>query len=904
MEVDGPGGRTPPLRPGHRSVRPSGLQPGLQRSLPGERTATARVAARAPAARARGARARGARARGARARGAPAFTAALAATGGALIGPQLAVGPAREWVAALLPWVSLLLAVRCALRPAPRATWWLMLAALACASATRAAAAWPRSDLGAGAPRVGVVRGVRASSNSPSREAWRLGGHPGLLVPSAGALLEGDLAAVAPTARRAARARSTHRPLSPRTSSLRPRADEVVRQPGPEPGPGGWIGELRARCQRACAAHPDPTCAALLSALMLGDRSRLDRAVVDRFTRTGTRHLLALSGFHVGLVTALVILPVTGALAALLRLGLALAGCRGRPTAAPLAAASVLLFIPLTGGGAPATRAALGLALALLAPWARRRPSALNLLGAAALMEVAADPLAPLSAGTQLSYLATLALVTTAAPAHRALSGDPTRRPWLADVGSTGWPRPPILVAAAERFRRLLWAALAAGGVASLATLPVVWAIFGEWSPASLLATPAATPAVAVLLAGGWLRALVPCASLDAIVGLAADLLLRVLATFDALPWTPLPLPERPPLALAAAAAAPLLAARIGSPIRARRLASGGALGFGLLLAPWPGPALASGGPGPIPRGLEVHVLDVGNGTAVVVRAPGAPSWVVDAGSRDRLAVDTEGVGALLRALDVGRLRVAVSHAHADHAGAVPWITERWGPPGDGARREACGRHRRGVTWWTDGLSDDGGLAVAAIGAGYDDPNEGSAVFDLRWTDAEGVPLARVVLCGDAEGDGLRALLEGGGELPWLAPGPVDLLLLPHHGSSTRHLAALLERLAPRLAVVSGRVPRYAAELSRRGIPLHVTGRDGPLLWRTEGRGGPTLGPPWPEAEPPAAEPPAAEATAGEAADDPPPGRQDPGRAPPAVAPRSGSSHRRVTSQALAPIPR
>ena len=58
---------------------------------------------------------------------------------------------------------------------------------------------------------------------------------------------------------------------------------------------------------------------------------------------------------------------------------------------------------------------------------------------------------------------------------------------------------------------------------------------------------------------------------------------------------------------------------------------------------------------------------------------------------------------------------------------------------------------------------------------------------------------------------------------------------MPHHGSETRHLAALLDRTRPALAVVSGEVPGYAAELARRGIPLHVTGRDGPLLWTPAG---------------------------------------------------------------------
>ena len=757
------------------------------------------------------------------------------------------------------------------------------------------------------ATTVGVARSVRAApASGDGTEAWALTGQRGLVVVPTGSLAAGDAVAVAPTARRAARARSTHRPLAPRTSSLRPRADELVRVPAARGGRAqdaadpGWVSRLRRGWVRACLEHPDPNCAGLLAALLLGDRSGLPPEVVDRFTRTGTRHLLALSGFHVGLLAVLVVLPLARAAAALATLVLGLAGSRRRPDGGPLAAAAVLLFVPLSGGGAPATRAAVGLALALLAGPLGRRPSASNLLGVAALVELAVDPLAPLRPGTQLSYLATGALVTLAAPVHRALCGDPAARPWLAATGPTGWPRPALLVAAVERARRLLLAALAAGAVASLATLPVAWCVFGEWSPASLLATPVATPPVAVLMVSGWARILAPGETADAVALLASESLLRWLALVDSLPWTPLPLPERPALALAALTAALLAAAR--SPARRRRLGSAAALGFGLLLAPWPGPSLgpalgpssvppagtqpaaalpAGVAPGPTPRGLEVHVLDVGNGTAVVVRAPGDPAWVLDAGSRDRLAVASEGVGALLRALDVGAVRAAASHDHADHAGALPWILDRWGSPpparphasapsrvdhprstarsaphrgadaraGRRARTSPWRPHPSGVTWLhgtrasTRGTTSrgtstwgasTGGLAIAAVASGLPDPNEGSATFDVRWRGAGGREV-RALLCGDAEGAGLRRMLEGGDGTPWIEPGPVDLLLMPHHGSETRHLAALLDRTRPALAVVSGEVPGYAAELARRGIPLHVTGRDGPLLWTPAG---------------------------------------------------------------------
>ncbi|MDG1986020.1 MAG: ComEC/Rec2 family competence protein [Planctomycetota bacterium] len=730
----------------------------------------------------------------------------------------------------------------------------IALAALCAGRAAQAAAVETAAPRALQAPVTGHVQRPRGqASRARGTEAWDLRRQAARLLTPHGALAPGDLIAVDPAARRAARARSLHRPIAPRASSIRPRADEVVRAGRPDRAvhssttSGGALRpleRLRARGLAACRSHPDPTCAGLLAALAFGDRGGLERDVTDLFTRTGTRHLLALSGFHVGLLAVLLVLPLAREVALLVRRG---AGARGwlvRPDSALLSAAVVLAFVPLSGGGAPATRAAIGLSLALLSRRLRRRPSVLNLIGVAALAEVASDPLAPLRAGTQLSYLATLALVLTAAPVARALMGDPSPgaggRRWLDPVGPTGWPRPPVMVALIERFRALCCGALAAGAVASLATLPVVWCVFGEWSPVSLLATPIATPPVALLVVVGWFRLVLPHAILDTVAQQGSEGLIAWLTLMDRLPWTPLPLPERPALLLVCAAAMiGLAAARLRPRDRQqgrgdRLLGSLGTVAFGLLLAPWPGPALGPNAPGPQPQSLEVHVLDVGNGTAIVARAPGAPTWVLDAGSRDRIAVADEGTGALLRALDTGSIHVGVSHDHADHAGAIPWITARW--PADllhGPRASLHGPHPRGVVWLEgpEHGAEPSALWVAAISSGMPDPNEGSAIFDLRWRSPSG-HLSRVVLCGDAEGRGLRSILDGGGASPWLEPGPVDLLLMPHHGSETRHLARLLDRTRPALAVVSGEVPEDAAEFARRGIPLHVTARDGPLFWQ------------------------------------------------------------------------
>ncbi|MEM1453142.1 MAG: ComEC/Rec2 family competence protein, partial [Planctomycetota bacterium] len=486
---------------------------------------------------------------------------------------------------------------------------------------------------------------------------------------------------------------------------------------------------------------------------------------------------------------------------------------------------------------------AIALSLAVVAPRCGRRPGGANLLGVALVLEVALDPLAPLDAGVQLSYLATLALVLVAPTAARRVMNRAAGWVRIERTDRAGRPRPALARAALERTVSLVACGVATSIVASLATLPVVWARFGEWSPIGLLATPLATPALVVLVGSGW--AWLACPSLvgDGALAWSTRALLEGLALADHAPWSPLSLPERPILAIAAAAALALVGARRADPGAARRLLRVSSAALAVLVLPWPTAA------GARPETLEVRVLDVGSGTAVVARAPGAPTWIFDAGSRDRVGVAIDAVGPLLRHLDVGRIRVVQSHDHVDHARDLPWIGRRWRPdlwvgrpptsredpwrgesPDRGARRLPAPPGRVRVS------APDDPLEVWTVRGGAFGTNEGSIALELRWRAVAGDPPRRAVLCSDAEEHGLAAVLAGDEDGPWLEPGPVDLLLLPHHGSRSRHLGALLDHLQPRLVVVSGaEEPAAGDELARRGTRVRATGLEGPILWRARG---------------------------------------------------------------------
>jgi hypothetical protein len=191
-----------------------------------------------------------------------------------------------------------------------------------------------------------------------------------------------------------------------------------------------------------------------------------------------------------------------------------------------------------------------------------------------------------------------------------------------------------------------------------------------------------------------------------------------------------------------------------------------------------------------------------------------------------------------------------LSHDHRDHGAALDRLIERvpvrlWAgplrarrrarlPPGARAVDLALGRAELALPARTP-------LAAALVRGGRGSGNEGSRslVLALRPRRSAASAGERVVLSGDAEGEGLgRSLADG------TLRGPSRLLLLPHHGSDTPLLGALLERLDPELVWASAeREPPIAGELARRGLPLATTARDGWLRLRLTPRAGPRSSP-------------------------------------------------------------
>ncbi len=566
------------------------------------------------------------------------------------------------------------------------------------------------------------------------------------------------------------------------------RSDAAARRIAPA---GASLDGLRERlASRVRAALAGRPAGRIVPALVLGVRDGLDGEHRALLQATGTAHLFAISGLHIGLVAGFVLLAVRAFWARWPALARRLAAPRAGAVAG-LAAA--LLYAGLAGFALPTVRALVMLAMLLGARIALRATAPGTGLGRALAVVLALDPEAPLGAGFWLSFSAVAALLLL----HGARPQAMRRRRW--------WRQGLVTQ---------LWM--------GLAMAPVLLHLYGRVPLLAPLANALAIPwvgvvVVPVLLLGTLLLIPFPAAG-TALLHLGAtalDLLWPLLSTLAG--WDPGWGAVGAPGALAigtAVIALALIAAPPATPGRRLALA---------LLAP----ALLGAARRPPPGGFELMVLDVGQGLAAVVRTRNH-LLVYDAGPRYRSGFDA-GAAVLvpyLRRLGARRIDVLVlSHRDRDHRGgaeslrrALPVETTVAGDPEAGERRCLAGQR-----WRWDGVV----LEVLHPRAGERwSGNDRSCVLRVAG------PGGAVLLTGDLELDGEQALVARLGAALHAA-----VLVVPHHGSATSSGAALLDAVRPHHALLSrGYRNRFAlpaasviARYRARGVAIHDTALDGAL---------------------------------------------------------------------------
>jgi len=540
---------------------------------------------------------------------------------------------------------------------------------------------------------------------------------------------------------------------------------------------GRLVRRMRRTGARRLADALPPRDAGLASALLFGWRSGITDADRLRFERTGTLHLLAISGLH--------LLLVAGAVHALARrLGL---GPRG---AAAVTLLACLGYVPVAGAGAPVRRAAAVLTIYGVALARGRVPDAASALGGAALLIVLQDAEEVRRIGFWLSFTAAAGIALHAARWHERWSA---RHRLLARFPAVQEDRKWRL-----RLHGHLLAALPVSLAAWCATAPIVAWRFGLVTPWAPVTNLVAAPFVTVLMP---LFAAMACGAsfLAPVAAALCAWLRRALDFFDAFPGACLAVP--PP------AAGGIALWYVGYlALRARPRAGVVILGAAAAVS-W----LPRAHPPP-----SLTVLDVGHGQAVLLRDGRGRAALVDGGSRNRPDLAGRVLRPALRALGVARLDLAVcTHADRDHwnglaglVGRVPIRELAVGPDTPEPLVRASARYgtRARAARTGDVLWNAEGIRVRVVDDGRGDPrapaNDRSLVLLVE------LGSVRVLLPADRETHGTRALLR--------RPLPrCDVLLAPHHGGRNEAAAALGDAVRPRWLLVSTG-PRFADEATLR----------------------------------------------------------------------------------------
>jgi competence protein ComEC len=653
-------------------------------------------------------------------------------------------------------------------------------------------------------------------------------------------------------------------------ATLRARTLEVVDAPQ---ATAGLIEDIRRTGDEALTrALPEPE-AGLASGILIGLRDRVGRDLAAAFTTAGVSHVVAISGWNIAIVGATI--------GALVRRW-------PRRRRALVVLAAIVIYAVLTGASSSVLRAAVMAAVVLLARETGRAGHAATALGWAVAGLLALDPGFVLDPGFALSAAATGGLIAWATPVTATLDRRTGGR-------LPGW----------------LTESLGVSIAAEVATLPIALGWFGRFAVIAPLVNLFVVPLVAPAMATGGLGLIGGAAGLAGapaglavIVGLPAwaalAAMVAIVRAAASLPIAYITL--EPPANVVAAvlaagvviavsqrrrlarrrgphhwwpperkggttdrsqqpgwdqarqpAAAPAMAARPLNRDRPRRgpsLSRRERISGVLLAAAIAGVVVVAANR---PDGnVRIHVLDVGQGDAILVEGDRGTRMLVDGGpDPDRLLVQLDGrIPPWDRRIDL----LVLSHPHEDHVGGLPLLLARYrvnrivepGMRGPGPGYKAWQMELADLGIATGRLATGDRFALDSIG------------LRVLWPDRESVPReppdtgtainnVSIVLLGTFGGE--RFLLAGdieqGIDPVLLARGlpRVEVLKVAHHGSRTSSTDAFLEALRPRIGVVSvgarnpygHPAPATIARLRDHGISVYRTDLNGTVDVRLDG---------------------------------------------------------------------
>lgn len=527
----------------------------------------------------------------------------------------------------------------------------------------------------------------------------------------------------------------------------------------------------------------------VIRGLVIGERGELSSRDWDVLARTGTSHLMAISGLHVGLVAGFVAWCIGG---------VARAAGVSSGTARMIAAACALIaagaYAMLAGLAVPTRRAWVMLAVGAWVAFRRRPRSVFDAWACAMLVVLATDPGAVAGAGFWLSFGAVFIIA------------------WCL-AGRTGRVSAPVALVRIQ-------------SCAGLGLLPLTAWFFQQGALSAPLANLLAIPVFSLMIVpaclSGALLSLCWADGAAAVLGWAAEAAGHAwagLSRIAAWPWASV-FTARPARCLVLAGCAGVLWAAAPRGVPAR----------------WAGVVLAAAAlswrpPSPPPDAWRLALLDVGQGLAAVVHThrgvvvyDTGPSYGPDNDAGSRVLVP------YLRAHGVRRIDLLViSHPHDDHQGGVPSVRDAFPverilaavPSSSAPGADACVAGQR---WRFDGLA----FRILHPPRGWQGGvNDVSCVLEIDG------PGGRLLMPGDVEWSAELSLAR-----PSAGLRRADVVVVPHHGSASSSIPRFVAQVAPRWALIGAGFgnrwgfphPDVVDRWQRAGATVFDTARHGALI--------------------------------------------------------------------------